>query len=92
MEIAEVGHFIEVYEHALQQISHYTDLRDRSRVKIEEALGEAEEGTVNGVPRVQWTRSERRALDQKRLAEDYPDVREECMKDTVVRTFKLVKP
>lgn len=55
------------------------------------ALGDAEIGTIGGVPAASWKRTLRASLDRSRLEDDYPQVFAACQKSTPVRTLRLGK-
>jgi hypothetical protein len=61
---------------ASQEIARLTEIRDRAQEHVKDALGDAEEGTVNGRPAVSWAWSKPgQRLDRKKLEGDFgPDV------------------
>lgn len=66
-------------------------LEEDARDAIEAALGDAEEGTVDGHVVVTWKTHKRTALDQKLLRKMYPEVAESCKNTTEVRRFEVVE-
>lgn len=58
---------------------------------IKEAMGDATQGLVGGVPVVRWSTTVRRTLDSAMIREKYPDVASAVEKLTQVRTFQLIE-
>lgn len=88
----EQAGWVRVFQQASEQIERMTEVRDEARRHLEEALGEAEIGTVNGVSRVQWTHVSSTRLDQRKLKEQYPDVHAACVALSMTRRFTVDKP
>lgn len=65
-------------------------IEDNARAAVEEALGDADTGTLDGEPVVAWRFYKRRALDQKALKASFKDVYEACLRATEVRRFDLL--
>jgi len=61
-----------------------------ARDAIEQALGDNDEGELDGHPVVTWKYFKRNALDQTFLRETYPELYESCKKVTEGRRFELV--
>ena len=61
-----------------------------ARDAIEQALGDNDEGELDGHPVVTWKYFKRKALDQTFLRETYPELYESCKKVTEVRRFEVV--
>lgn len=59
--------------------------------EVKAAIGDAEVGTVNGLPAFRWTNVTARKLDAKALAEELPDVHANYYRETVYRRFSEVK-
>jgi putative phage-type endonuclease len=53
-------------------------------------LGDAEQGLVDGVPRVSWKASTRKALDQTAIKAAHPALVAEFMNETPVRTLRAL--
>lgn len=82
---------LNAYSLAAAEIEKWKTVQAQARAAIEQALGEAEVGTIDGQRAVTWTHSERTTLDSKRLQAELPaDVLAPYMRTTVVRTFKPV--
>jgi predicted phage-related endonuclease len=58
--------------------------------KIKEAMGTHEEAEVGGVVVVTWKQALRQSIDQTKLKENYPDAAAACLRQTYVRTFKIL--
>ena len=64
-----------------------------ARARIEDALGDAELGTVGGQPAVRWTTVSSRRLDQTLVKAHVPaDVLGRCYLETTTRRFNLIDP
>lgn len=65
-------------------------LEETARETIELALGDNDEGTLDGHVVVTWKTHKRKALNQKLLRDTYPDIYENCKDVTEVRRFEVV--
>ena len=79
---------------ALDQIAiREAELAEAKRTltdQVKNALGTAgTAGTVNGLVRVTFREHSRRAIDQKALRADFPEVAAKVEKVSTVRTFKI---
>jgi predicted phage-related endonuclease len=63
---------------------------DAARDAIEQALGDNDEGKLDGDVVVTWKFHKRNALDQNFLKDTYPELYESCKKVTEVRRFEVV--
>jgi predicted phage-related endonuclease len=63
---------------------------DAARDAIEQALGDSDEGKLDGHVVVTWKYIKRNALDQKFLRETYPELYESCKRVTETRRFEIV--
>ena len=63
---------------------------DLARDALQQALGDSDEGELDGHVVVTWKSYKRNALDQKFLRETYPDLYESCKRITEVRRFEVV--
>lgn len=61
-----------------------------ARDALEQALGDSDEGELDGHVVVTWKFIKRNALDQKFLRETYPDLYESCKRVTEIRRFEVV--
>lgn len=82
--------WISVYRAAVAEKKRAEEVIAQAREKIEDALGDAEVGTVDGQPVVRWTfvRSER--FDQKKAKALLGDDAAACIVPTESRRFSLV--
>lgn len=88
----EVASWVELYQALTEQAADLDERRKAARERIEAALGEAETGTVDGVPRIRWAHVVSTRLDQakaKKVLEVY-GVLEQCQTTTSSRRFVLV--
>jgi predicted phage-related endonuclease len=63
---------------------------DAARDAIEQALGDNDEGELDGHLVVTWKYFKRKALDQTFLKDTYPELYESCKKVAEVRRFEIV--
>lgn len=66
------------------------EAEDKARDAIEQALGDSDEGKLDGHVVVTWKYIKRNALDQKFLRETYPDLYESAKRVTEVRRFEVL--
>lgn len=81
---------VAVLQWVKQRRAELKELESAARAQVEAAMGEADEGQIDGETVVTWSRSKRRSLDQKALKEDHPELVEEYKTTTEVRTFNVV--
>jgi putative phage-type endonuclease len=62
---------------------------DRLKNVLKLALGEAEVGTIDGVPVVSWKGAYRESIDTRALRREAPGVAEQFTRESVVRTFRV---
>lgn len=67
------------------------EAEEKARDAIEQALGDDDEGALDGHLVVTWRFIKRNALDQKFLRETYPELFESAKRVTEVRRFILVE-
>lgn len=63
---------------------------DAARDALEQALGDNDEGELDGHVVVTWKFFKRNVLDQTFFKDTYPDLYESCKKVTEVRRFEIV--
>ena len=61
-----------------------------ARDAIEQALGDSDEGALDGHVVVTWKSFKRNSLDQKFLRDTYPELFESAKRMTEVRRFEVV--
>jgi predicted phage-related endonuclease len=64
---------------------------DSARDALEQALGDSDEGELDGHTVVTWKSFKRNSLDQTFLRETYPELYESCKRITEVRRFEIVE-
>ena len=94
---SERGAWVELRDEARQWLRTYNDAKAREQAAAEEAeraanllraaLGEAEEGRLDGQTVVTWKATKRRDIDTRRLREDLPDVAARYERVSQVRRF-----
>jgi predicted phage-related endonuclease len=80
---------VEAMRYIKERRAELKELEDRARPALEEALGDATEGTLDGDVAVTWKYSKRRALDQRLLRTTFPEIYETCRTVTEVRRFEM---
>ena len=60
-----------------------------ARARLEQMMGDAELGLIDGRPAVHWTVVSSRRLDQKKLKEQAPELVEACTVTSITRRFTL---
>lgn len=88
----DVAQWVTAYREARDQAAHWQTIADRAREHIEDALGEAEEGYVNGTPAVRWSYVNSTRVDVTKLQAERPDVADTFRVPTVTRRFTLAQP
>lgn len=81
---------IEILRYCRSKKAELKALEDNARAAVEEALGDADEGTVDGEPAVTWRFHKRTALDQRVLKQSFRDVYDVCLRTSEVRRFEIV--
>jgi putative phage-type endonuclease len=89
VDLTEVAEQVNLWRQFDSAIKDMTKQRDSIAVVIQQALGDAEAGTVNGEPAVTWKTQTRRALDQSALREEMPEVADKFTKTTSTRFFRV---
>jgi predicted phage-related endonuclease len=77
---------------AKEDAQQYANIYDLLEAKVKEQLGEAEIGTVDGVPRIRWRTYTQRRIDLKSLEAENPDLVEAHRKESSARRFGVVAP
>jgi predicted phage-related endonuclease len=72
-----------------RDIKDLEETKKLARARIEQMLGDAETGLLNGQPVVHWTFVSSRRLDQKKLKDQAPDLVEACTVTQLSRRFTL---
>jgi predicted phage-related endonuclease len=81
---------VEILHWAKLRKAEIKELEENARATVESALGDAELGTVDGVPAIKWGSYKRTALDQKALKQARPEIVAEFQKTTEVRRFEIL--
>ena len=90
-DIDDLAGWLEVYRAAQREKARAEDVMAQARERIEDALGDAEIGTVAGQPAVRWTHVHATRFDQKRAKAILGDEYASCLVDTASRRFTLVE-
>lgn len=89
---ADVARWVDAYREARDQAAHWQTIADRAREHVEDALGDAEEGYVDGQPAVRYPYVHSSRVDIKKLQAEQPDVADAFRVPTVTRRFTLAQP
>jgi len=79
-----------ILEYCRGKRAELDEMAENARAAIEAALGDNEEGTIDGRVAVRWKRFTRRSLDIKALKDAEPDTYESYTKISETRRFELV--
>lgn len=90
-ELDDLAGWIDVLRTAQAEKAKAEEVISQARAKIEEALGDAEVGTVAGVPTVRWSFVTSQRFDQKKAKALLGDAAEQCMTESHSRRFTLVE-
>jgi predicted phage-related endonuclease len=91
VDLGALRDHLNAYSLAAAEIEKWKAVQAQARAAIEQSLGDAEVGLVDGQRAVTWVHSERSTLDTKRLQQELPaEVLAPYMRTTSTRTFKLV--
>ncbi|AAN01945.1 hypothetical protein SEA_TELAVIV_11 [Mycobacterium phage TelAviv] len=81
---------VETLRWAKQRKAEIKEAEESARLAIETALGNNDEGTLDGHVVVRWKPQKRNALDQKLLKAAFPEIYEGCKTITEVRRFEVL--
>jgi len=84
--------WIDVLRYAIAEKTRIESVIAQARGKLEDALGEAEVGTVDGAPVVKWTYVTSSRFDQKKARDFLGDTADDFMTQTTTRRFTLTDP
>ena len=80
-----------ILRHCKEKRAELADMEANARAAIETALGEAENGTIDGHIAVTYKTVKRTAIDQKLLKQRHPDIAAECLTVSESRRFELAR-
>lgn len=72
-----------------QQRAVLDEIEQAAQAALKEALGDNESGSIAGSEVVTWITSRPRRFDTKRFREEHPDVYDQYIHESVVRSFRL---
>ncbi len=90
MTVPVAEHLVSSYRQLDGLAKLYADLRDQVRERIEAQLGDAETGTVEGVPVVRWAHVTTRRIVPKLVRDRLGDEADECYAVTMSRRFRVM--
>ena len=91
VDIDDLAGWLDVYRTAQKEKARAEDVMAQARERIEDALGDAEVGTVAGSPAVRWTHVHATRFDQKKAKAILGDEYEACLVPSESRRFTLVE-
>lgn len=89
-DLSSVRAAVEVVRWAKAEEAKLKALVTEHRAAIEEALGDDEQGTLDGEIVITWASHKKRQLDQSALREAHPELVEEYTNLVEARQFKVV--
>jgi predicted phage-related endonuclease len=88
----DLATWVQLYADMNTAIAALEEKKKAARDRIEAALGDAETGTVAGVPVIRWAHVTSTRLDQRKAKQLLGDRVDEAMVETTSRRFVLVDP
>lgn len=92
VDLDDLATWVQLYADMTTAIAALEERKKAARERIESALGDAETGTVAGIPVVRWTHVTSSRLDQRKAKQLLGDRVDEAMVETTSRRFVLVDP
>lgn len=89
-DLSEVRHAYDVYMWTRAQIAELEEQQKEARSVIEEHMGDAESGNLDGKRVIAWTYAEQRRLDVRRVRSLFPDIATACTEVRRVRSLRVV--
>ena len=90
VDLEQVRWAVETLRWIKDRKAELKEAEEKARDALEQALGDTDEGSLDGHVVVTWKFIKRNALDQKFLRETYPDLYESCKRVTEVRRFEVL--
>ncbi|MFN8147955.1 MAG: hypothetical protein U0R76_10865 [Candidatus Nanopelagicales bacterium] len=87
----DLATWVQLYADMNTAIAALEEKKKAAREHIEAALGDAETGTVAGIPVIRWTHVTSSRLDQRKAKQLLGDRVDEAMVETTSRRFALVE-
>lgn len=81
--------WLRAYTETKAKIAELEQMAEQARRHVEAALGDNEEGVVDGQIVVRWTHVTSNRLDTKKLKENHPDLVEQFSRPQVTRRFTI---
>lgn len=81
---------VEMLLYVKRQKAKLKEIEEMARPPVEEAMGNADIGQLDGEDVIHWTTYKTRRLDQKALAEAHPELVEEFKTAAEQRKFEVV--
>jgi predicted phage-related endonuclease len=81
---------VEIVKYCKTKTAELKELQDKAVDEIKAAMGEAENGMLDGEPVIRWDHQKRVSLDQKALKDERPEIAAEFMVATEVRRFQVL--
>jgi predicted phage-related endonuclease len=90
VDLESVRAQVEILKYCKTRKAELKELEENARGAVEEAMGDAEHGLLDGAEAISWSSYKRRSLNQKALREERPEIVEEYTQTGVVRKFEIV--
>lgn len=81
---------VEMLIYAKRQRAKLKELEDMARPDVEDAMGSADVGELDGKPVIRWGTYKTRRLNQRALAEAHPEIVEQFKEAHEQRRFEVV--
>jgi predicted phage-related endonuclease len=91
VDLEELRWAVETLRWVRDRKAEIKDVEDKARDAVEQALGDADAGALDGHEVITWKHHKRTALDQRVLKSAFPEVYAECVRTSEVRRF-LIDP
>lgn len=85
----DTAHWLSALIEARKQLHEWEQVVERATERVKTALGEAEEGHVDGHVAVRWTYVDSSRIDIKKLEAEHPDIAEAFRIPTTTRRFTI---
>lgn len=90
IELEEVRSHIEVLRWIKERKAELKELEEHTRSEIEAAMGQRENGTLDGVQVVRWSHFKTTRLNQNALKKDHPELVANYLETSESRRFTLL--
>lgn len=90
-DLAELRAQVEILKWCKAKRAEIAELEAAAKDAVQAALGDDEEGVIDGEIVITWKAHKRVALDQRYLKKTFPEVAAECQVTSEVRRFEVAE-